>query len=166
MFKVISDMKAHCYDMWNTIITAINFCNAKKLNCALMLITSNHYGILCVSNLLQIEPCNEMFKVISDMVHCYDMWSTIINAIRNGKKMCALMFIMSNHYGRKCVNNLLQLEPWNDMFIVISDMMAHCYDMWNTIIKAINFCNGKKINSALMFNMSNHNGRKCLSSLL
>ena len=41
---------------------------------------------------------------------------------------CALMFIMSNHYGRKCLSNLLQLEPCNDMFKVISDIMAHCYD--------------------------------------
>ena len=52
------------------------------------------------------------------------------------------------------------------MFKMISDIMAHCYDLCNTIIKAINFCNGKKINSALMFIMSNHNGIKCLSSLL
>ena len=78
---------------------------------------------------------------------------------------CALMFIMSNHYGRKCLSNLLQLEPCNDMFKVISDM-AHCYDLWNTIIKAMNFCYGKKINSALMFIMSNDNGIKCHSSLL
>ena len=105
-------------------------------------------------------------KVISDMAHCYDLWNTIINAINicNAKKMnCALMFIMSNHYGRKCLSNFLQLEPCNDMFKMISDMMAHCYDLGNTIMKVIHFCNGKKINSALWFIMSNHNGIKCLS---
>ena len=37
------------------------------------------------------------------------------------------------------------------MFKMISDIMEHCYDLWNTIIKAINFCNGKKMQSALMF---------------
>ena len=47
MFKVISDIMAHCYDMWNTIITEINFWNAMKMNCALMLIISNRYGIKC-----------------------------------------------------------------------------------------------------------------------
>ena len=138
MFKVISDVMAHCYDMWNTIITAINFCNAKKMNCALMFIISNHYGIKCLSNLLQLEPCNVMFKVISDiMAHWYDMWNSIVIAINfcNAKKMiCALMFIISNHYGIKCVSNLLQLEPCNDMCKVISDIMAHCDDLWNTII--------------------------------
>ena len=35
----------------------------------------------------------------------------------------------SNHYGRKCVSNLLQLEPCNDMFKVISDIIAQSYDM-------------------------------------
>ena len=94
MFKVISDLLANCYDVWNTIINEIIFCNAKKMNCALMFIISNHYGIKCVSNLLQLEPCNDMFKVISDiMEHCYDLWITIIRAMNfwNRKKMnCAL----------------------------------------------------------------------------
>ena len=103
MFKVISDIMAHWYDMWNSIVIAINFCNAKKMICALMFIISNHYGIKCVSNLLQLEPCNDMFKVISDiMAHCYDMWNTIITEINfwNAMKMnCALMFIICNHYG-------------------------------------------------------------------
>ena len=119
MLKVISELLAKCYDVWNTIINEINFYNAKKMNCAMMFIISNHYGIKCVSNLLQLEPCNDMFKVISDiMEHSYDIWNTIINAINfcNAKKMnCALMFIMSNHYGRKCLSNLLQLEPRNDV---------------------------------------------------
>ena len=35
------------------------------------------------------------------------------------------MFIMSNHHGRNCLSNLLQLEPCNDMFEVISDIMGH-----------------------------------------
>ena len=79
MFKVISDIMVHCYDMWNTIITAINFCNAKKMNCALMLIISNHYGIKCLSSLVLLEPCIDMFKVIFDIItHCYDMWNAII----------------------------------------------------------------------------------------
>ena len=90
-----------------------------------------------------------MFKVISDiMEHCYDAWNTIINAnnfCNAKKKNCAMMFIISNHHGIKCVSNLVQLEPWNDMFKVISDIMAHCY-LWNTVINAINFCNSMNMN--------------------
>ena len=41
---------AHCYYMWNIIVIAINFCNAKKIICALMFIISNHDGIKCISN--------------------------------------------------------------------------------------------------------------------
>ena len=37
------------------------------------------------------------------------------------------------------------------MLKVITDIMEHCYNMWNTMNKAINLCNGKKMNSALMF---------------
>ena len=38
MFKVISDKLENCYDMRNTIVNEINFCNAKNLNCAFMFI--------------------------------------------------------------------------------------------------------------------------------
>ena len=34
-------------------------------------------------------------------------------------------FIMSNHYGRKSLSILLELEPCNDMLKVISDIMGH-----------------------------------------
>ena len=64
------------------------------------------------------------------------------------------------------MNNLLHLEPCNVMFIVISDMMAHWNILLNTIIFEFNFCNGKKMNCLLMFIISNHNVRKCLSNLL
>ena len=67
------------------------------MNCALMFIISNHYGIKCLSNLLQLEPCNVMFKVISDiMAHWNDM-------------------LKSNHYGIKCLSYLLLLEACNSM---------------------------------------------------
>ena len=68
MFKVISDIMAHWYEMWNTIVIAISFCTGKKMICALMFIISNHYGMKCI-NLLQLELCNVMFKVI--MAHWY-----------------------------------------------------------------------------------------------
>ena len=93
-----------------------------------MLIISIHYGIKSLSNLLQLERCNVMFKVISDIIaHCYDFWNTIVIAINfcNAKKMiCALIFIISNHYGIKCLSNLLQLEKCNLMCKAISDLMA------------------------------------------
>ena len=42
-----------------------------------MIITSNHYGIKFLSNRLQFEPRNDMFKVISDIMElCYDMYNT------------------------------------------------------------------------------------------
>ena len=53
MFKVISDIMAHCYDMWNTIINAFNFCNSMNMNCTLKFIMRNHHGIKCVCNVLQ-----------------------------------------------------------------------------------------------------------------
>ena len=93
MFKVISDVMAHCYDMWNTIITAINFCNATKVNWAFMFIISNHYGTTCGSKLVHLEPCNDTLKVISDiMAHCYNMWNTIIKAINFCKNVSCINF--------------------------------------------------------------------------
>ena len=60
-----------------------------------------------------------------------------------------LMLIISSHFGIKCISNLILQEPCNVMFKVISDIMAHWYDMWNTIVFAINFCNAKKIICAI-----------------
>ena len=54
------------------------------------------------------------------------------------------------------VKYLLQLEPCNDMFKVISDVMAHWDEIMNKIIITINFCNAMKMNCALMFIESNH----------
>ena len=62
----------------NTIVIAIYFfINIKLLFCnvicALMFIISNH-GIKCLSNPLQLEPCNVLFKVISDIIaHWHDI---------------------------------------------------------------------------------------------
>ena len=130
---------------------------------------SNHYATKCFSNLLQVEQCILIFKVISDiMAPRYEMWNTIVNAnCFSGKKMiCALMCIISNDYGIKCFSILLQLEPCNVMIKVISDIMAHCYDFWNTIVLAINYCNAKKMIFALMFIISCHYRLKCLSNRL
>ena len=64
MFNVICDIMAHWDAMLNSIIFAINFCNAIKMNCALI---SNINERKCLSIVLHLEPCNVMFKVISDM---------------------------------------------------------------------------------------------------
>ena len=70
---------AQYYEMMITFIITTNFCNVKKMNCALMHIISNHYGRKCVSNLLQLEPWNDVFNVISDiMVHWYEMINTFV----------------------------------------------------------------------------------------
>ena len=129
------------------------------MNCALRFIISNPYGIKCPSTPLQSEPYNIMFKVISDILsHWYDLWNTIViarNFYNSNEMNCALRFIISNHYGIKCLSNQLQLEPCNVMFKVVSVIMAHLY-MWNTIVIAINFCNAKFC--ALI---SNHYIMKC-----
>ena len=52
------------------------------------------------------------------------------------------------------------------MFKAISDLMAHCYVMLNSITVVFNFFNAKKIIGALMLFISNHYGIKCLSNLL
>ena len=71
MFNVICDITAQC--CCNRFF-AFDFFNAKKMICALMIIISNHNGIKYFSNLFQLEPFNDLFKVISDlMAHCYDM---------------------------------------------------------------------------------------------
>ena len=46
----------------------------------------------------------------------------------NAMKIYTMMFIISYHYGIKCLH-LLQLEPCNFMFKVISDITAHWYDL-------------------------------------
>ena len=59
-------------------VLVINLCTAMKINCALMFIISNH-GRKCLSNLLQLEPCNDMFKLISDITaHWYEICNTFV----------------------------------------------------------------------------------------
>ena len=71
---MISGIIVYWYDMLIKFHIAINFGTAKKINCALMFILSNHCGRKCASNLLQLEPSIDMFKVISDiMAHWYEM---------------------------------------------------------------------------------------------
>ena len=65
MFKVISDIMPHWYDLRNRIVIAIHICNAKKMIYALMFIISCLRAIKYLSNLLQLEPCNVIFKVIT-----------------------------------------------------------------------------------------------------
>ena len=82
MFQVISDIMVDWYDKRNTIVFAINLCNVYKMIRSLMIIISNHYGIKWISNLIQLEPCNVMFQVISDiMVDWCDKRNTIDHAI-------------------------------------------------------------------------------------
>ena len=59
---------AHWNEMRNTIVIAISFYTVMKMICALMFMKSNHYGIICRSNLLQLVSCNVMFKVSDIMV--------------------------------------------------------------------------------------------------
>ena len=60
MFKVICDILTHWYDIYKTFVFSINICNAKKINCGMMFIISNHYGIKSLSILLPLERCNIM----------------------------------------------------------------------------------------------------------
>ena len=71
---------------------------------ALMFFLSNHYGIQCLRNLIQLEP-RDVFKVISDTMQwqivkielIYNCYS--INICNAKKTINALIFIMSNYYG-------------------------------------------------------------------
>ena len=87
MLQVISDITLDWNDMRNTIVIAINFCNAKKIICVMMFIISYHNGIKHLSYLLQLVPCNVMFYVISDILA---HWYTFVIAIY----FWALMFII------------------------------------------------------------------------
>ena len=46
--------------------------------------------------------------------------------------ICTLMFMISNHYGTKCLIILIELKPCNDIFKVISGIMANWYELINT----------------------------------
>ena len=64
------------------------------------------------------------------------MINTIIITINfcNAMTMnCAFMVFISNHYGRKCLCIIIQLEPYNDIFMVNSNIMAICYELTMTI---------------------------------
>ena len=50
------------------------------------------------------------------------------------------------------------------MFKVISDKIAHRYEMWNTIVIVINFFNANKTICAMKFIMSVDYGIKCLNN--
>ena len=105
--------------------------------------------------------------MISDIIdHWYEIWNTIVFANSFCAGLCALMFIISNHYGIKYLSNLQQLESCNIMYKGISYIMVHLYDLWNTIEFPIHIYNGKNIICALMFAISYHYGTKCLCNLL
>ena len=55
--------------------------------------------------------------------------------------ICALLFIISNDYGIKCLSNLLQ-----DVMLCLMTFLTKWHignDMRNTIVIGINFCNAK-----------------------
>ena len=64
MYKVISDIIPHWYDLRNTIVIVINFCIAKKMICELILIIIYHYGIKCQSNVIWSLKCYLTYRNI------------------------------------------------------------------------------------------------------
>ena len=97
MIKAISDIMDNCYDMWNAIIHAINFCNSKKMNTHWCLSSAivMEWNVFVIFS--ELEPCNDMFKVISDiMAHCYDMWNTIIN------ELCIDVYYKQSLWNKTC----------------------------------------------------------------
>ena len=129
MFKVIFDIIAHWYEMWNTILITISFSTGMNMICALMIIISKYNGIKCRCNLL---PWTVVFKVISDITaHWYDFWNTIvivINLCKARKMICALMFVISNHWEIKCLSNLIQLKPCSVIYKVTSDIITKTFN--------------------------------------
>ena len=55
MFRVIADILVQWYLMVNAFLVTTNFCNAKKMNCAFMIIIINHYERIVVNSLIQLE---------------------------------------------------------------------------------------------------------------
>ena len=91
-----------------------------------MIIISNNYGIKYLSNLLHVGPCNDMFKEISDtMAHCVrcEMHSEFQRLKEN--ELCIDVY-QSNHDGRKCLTNLLQLEPCLKGFLTYWHIRIRC----------------------------------------
>ena len=76
MFNVITDIMANWYLLVKAFIITINFYNEKNINSALLFIISNHNGRIVLSCLMQLEKCNDIFKVISDMA----LWYLVVNA--------------------------------------------------------------------------------------
>ena len=136
--------------LWKQSISA-------KMNCALMFIMRNHYGRICLSELLKLKPSNDTFKVISDILAiCFDMWKQqlmkSISAMQR-KWICSLMFIICNHYGIKCVSDLLQFL--NNVMMCLKWFLTSWYIALILLM-----------NCALMFIISNHYGTKCASNLV
>ena len=169
MIKVISDIMAHWYDMWNIIIVAINFCNTKKINWTLMFIFSNHYGKKCLINLLQLEPCNDMIEVISDIWHIVMIYEILLSL--------QSIFAMQRKWIVHWCLSLAKIMEENVSVIYYSEIYVMTYLKWfltkwenwygmrYTIIN-IAYCNAKKMNCALMLIISIQYGRKCLSHSL
>ena len=115
----------------------------------------------------EIEFLLQLISAMQRLMNCELMFNVSNQyGIKWIKMKCALMFNISNHYGIKSLNNPLHLEPCNVMFKVISDIMAHCSVMWNSIVIAINLCNAKKMICALMLITNNHYEIKFLSNIL
>ena len=63
------------------------------------------------------------------------------------------------------VSNLLQVESWYYMFKVISPIMAHWYEMWNTFVwNKLQRLEENKL--CIDVYQRNYYGRKCLSNFL
>ena len=74
-----------------------------------------------------------MFEVISDIWHIglkceMELFLQFVSALE--KDYLCIMLIKSKQYGIKCLSNILQSEQCNVIFKVISEIMAHWYEMW------------------------------------
>ena len=88
---------ANCFDLWKQLLIKSISAKQRKWICSLMCIKRNDYRIICVSNLLQFEPCSDMFKLIFDfMAHCFDKWNTIIN------ELCINVYYKQSLWNKMC----------------------------------------------------------------
>ena len=104
----------------------MNICNEKNMNCAMMLTISNHYGTKSLCILLWLEQCLKWFLTWLHIgIICEILFLLQLISAMENENECVFMFIIGNHYGIKCLSNLLQIEPYNIMFKVIPDIMEH-----------------------------------------
>ena len=80
----------------------------------------NYYKLFIEQFIIMVFRCGIVFGLL----HYH--YNQLLQCKEN--ELCIDVYNEQSYIG-KCLSNLLQFEPCKDMFKVISDVMAHWYDM-------------------------------------